>query len=343
MRRERRRASHTVRNTILIVIAVILLGGIFYGVRKYQNVKNAVDSTYSNAGIKKQRNTADLVANKKPISILLMGTDTGALGRSYKGRTDSMMVVTINPKTNKTTITSIPRDLGVTIPGYEEKSPSKINAAYAFGKAGTAIRAVQSVFNIPIDYYVLVNMGGMQKVVDEVGGVDITPTLSFTYDGYTFKKGVKTHMDGKKALAYSRMRYDDPQNDYGRQTRQRAVLTAILGKSSSISALLNKDFIDSIANETQTDFTFGNLVDLAKNYRAASKNIEETHAQGSGQMVNGQSIEIVSHTELQRVTDFIRKGLGLKHAETGTAALSANGAANVSNSQVESENINAGN
>ncbi|MBO7942921.1 hypothetical protein JTP77_044485, partial [Streptomyces sp. S9] len=90
--------------------------------------------------------------------------------------------------------------------------------------------------------------------------------------------------------------------------------TAILGKSSSVSALLNKDFIDSIANETQTDFTFGNLVDLAKNYRAASKNIEETHAQGSGQMVNGQSMEIVSHTELQRVTDFIRKGLGLKHA-----------------------------
>jgi LCP family protein required for cell wall assembly len=344
MRREHSKKSHTVRNTILIVLAVILLGGGIFGFKKYQNIKNAVDNTYSSAGIKKQRNTNSLINSKKPISILLMGTDTGALGRSYKGRTDSMMVVTINPKTKKTTITSIPRDLGVTIPGYESKSPSKINAAYAFGQAGTAIRTVQAVFNIPIDFYVLVNMGGMEKVVDEAGGVDITPTLSFTYQGYTFTKGVKTHMDGKKALAYSRMRYDDPQNDYGRQTRQRAVLTAIISKSSSISTLLNKDFIDSISNETQTDFKFDDLVDLAKNYRSATGNIEETHAQGSGQTVNGQSMEIVSKTELQRVTDFIRSGLSLSQEETGSAALSANSTStNTSDSSVEQANINAGN
>lgn len=342
MRREHTKKSHTVRNTILIVLAVIFLGGGVYGFRKYQNVKNAVDNTYSSAGIKKQRNTNSLLNGKKPISILLMGTDTGALGRSYKGRTDSMMVVTINPKTKKTTITSIPRDLGVTIPGYESKSPSKINAAYAFGQAGTAIKTVQQVFNVPIDFYVLVNMGGMEKVVDEAGGVDITPTLSFTYDGYTFTKGVKTHMNGKKALAYSRMRYDDPQNDYGRQTRQRAVLTAIISKSSSVSSLLNKDFIDSISNETKTDFTFNDLVDLAKNYRSSTGSIEETHAQGDGQMVNGQSMEIVSNTELQRVTNFIRNGLSLEHEKTGTAALSAS-SANTSDSSVEAANINAGN
>lgn len=343
MRREREKKSHTVRNTILIILAVVLLGGIVYGVRKYQNIKNAVDSTYSSAGIKKERNTSSQLSGKKPISILLMGTDTGALGRSYKGRTDSMMVVTLNPKTNRTTITSIPRDLGITIPGFESESPSKINAAYSFGRAGTAIRAVQSTFNIPIDFYVLVNMGGMQKVVDEAGGVDITPTLSFTYDGYTFEKGVKTHMNGKKALAYSRMRYDDPQNDYGRQTRQRQVLTAIISKSSSISALLNKNFIDSISSETQTDFTFDNLVTLAKNYRSATKSIDETHAQGTGQTVNGQSMEIVSKTELQRVTNLVRSALSLSRADTGTAALSSSSASNANNSNVEEANINAGN
>jgi LCP family protein required for cell wall assembly len=342
MRRSHVKKSHTVRNTILIVLAVILLGGAIFGIRKYQNIKNAVDGTYTSAGIKKQRNTDSQMSSKKPISILLMGTDTGALGRSYKGRTDSMMVVTLNPKTNKTTITSIPRDLGVTIPGYESKSPSKINAAYAFGRAGTAIRTVQSVFNIPIDFYVLVNMGGMEKVVDEAGGVDITPTLSFTYEGYTFEKGVTTHMDGKKALAYSRMRYNDPQNDYGRQTRQRAVLTAIISKSSSVSALLNKDFIDSISDETKTDLTFDNLIALAKDYRSAAKNISETHAQGSGQTVNGQSMEIVSHTELQRITDYIRSSLDLSQEDTGKAALSASGTT-VSNSSVEQANINAGN
>lgn len=343
MRRENFKKTHPVRNAILIILGILLVSGVVYGVHKYQSIKNAVGNSYQSAGIKKQRDVNSEISQKKPISILLLGTDTGALGRDYKGRTDSMMVVTINPQTNKTTITSIPRDTAVTIPGFEKESPSKINAAYAFGKAGTTINTVQDVFNIPIDFYALINMGGMEKVVNEVGGVDVSPTLSFKYDGFSFTKGEKTHMDGAKALAYSRMRYDDPQNDYGRQTRQRQVLMAILSKSGSISALLNKDFIQSISSQTQTDLTFNNLVSLAQNYRGALKNVSETHAQGHGQMVNGQSMEIMPTTELQRVTDFIRSGLGLPKAKTGDAALSGSAANDDSNSSVEQANVNAGN
>lgn len=333
---------HPVRNTILVVLGVLIISGVVYGAHKYLALKNAIGDAYQSADIKKDRDVNNQMSKKKPISILLMGTDTGALGRSYKGRTDSMMVVTINPDKSKTTITSIPRDTGVTIPGYEKQSPSKINAAYAFGKAGTSMKTVQDLLNVPLDFYAMVNMGGMEKVVNEVGGIDLTPTISFTYEGFTFKKGEATHMNGKKALAYSRMRYDDPQNDYGRQTRQREVLMAILHKSGSISALLNKDFIQSISNETQTDLSFGNLVDLAKDYRGATKNVSETHLQGHGQTVNGQSMEIMPKAELQRVTDFIRNGLDLGHSETGNAAIGDN-AANTDNSAVESANVNAGN
>lgn len=68
----------------------------------------------------------------------------------------------------------------------------------------------------------------MKTIINKVGGVDITPNLSFTYEGYTFTKGEKTHMDGAKALAYSRMRYDDPEGDYGRQKRQRQILAALM-------------------------------------------------------------------------------------------------------------------
>lgn len=333
---------HPIRNTIFVVLGVLIIGGVVYGARKYLSLKNAIGDAYQSAGIKKDRNVNSQMSRKQPISILLMGTDTGALGRSYKGRTDSMMVVTINPSKSKTTITSIPRDTGVTIPGYEKQSPSKINAAYAFGKAGTSMKTVQDLLNVPLDFYAMVNMGGMEKVVDEVGGVDLKPTLSFTYEGFTFNKGEETHMNGKKALAYSRMRHEDPQNDYGRQTRQREVLMAILHKSGSVSALLNKDFIQSISNETQTDLTFNNLVDLAKDYRGATKNVSETHLQGHGQTVNGQSMEIMPKAELQRVTDFIRTGLGLGHSETGTAAI-GDSAANTENSAVENANVNAGN
>lgn len=342
MRHEHIRKRHTVRNIILTIILILLVSVGAYAARKYYNLKHAVDNSYQSAGIKKYRNASSEIQSKSPVSILLMGTDTGALGRSYKGRTDTMMLIALNPKTNKTTITSIPRDTGVTIPGYESESPSKINAAYAFGSAGTAIKTVQEMLNVPIDFYAIMNMGGMEKVVNAVDGVTITPTLSFTYDGYTFKKGQATHMNGKKALAYARMRYDDPQGDYGRQTRQREVIMAIMSKAGSVKTLLNKNFLDSISSQTKTDLTFDDLVALAQDYRGAKKTVSQTHLQGTGKTVNGQSMELMAKSELQRVTNLNRKNLGLAHATTGNIALSVS-ATSSSDSSVQSDNVNAGN
>ncbi|WP_061776100.1 LCP family protein [Levilactobacillus senmaizukei] len=319
-RQRPRRKRHPIRNTILFLVLALLVGGTAYGMQKYQSLKNSVKSSYKASGVKKLRNVDEQLSNKKPVSILLMGTDTGALGRSFTGRTDSMMVVTINPSTKKTTITSIPRDTAVNIPGFEDYGTSKINAAYAYGKSKTAITTIQKMLNIPIDFYAIINMGGMEKIINEVGGVDVTPTLSFSYGGYTFKKGVETHMNGKRALAYSRMRDDDPKGDYGRQTRQRKVIMALLNKSGSVSTLLNESFISSLSKTTQTDLTFNDLTALAQNYRAATKHITTTHLQGTGTTIDGQSMEVASQTELQRVTDYIRKGLGLSKADTGTIA-----------------------
>lgn len=288
---------------------------------RYQSLQNSVKQSYKASGVTKLRNVNKQLAQKKPISILLMGTDTGALGRTFQGRTDSMMVVTINPTTNKTTITSIPRDTAVNIPGYESLSPAKINAAYAYGKSKTAITTVQKMLNVPIDFYAIINMGGMEKIIDEVGGVTLKPSLSFSYGGFTFKKGVTTHMNGKKALAYARMRDDDPKGDYGRQTRQRKVIMALLNQSNSVSTLLNQDFISSLSKQTQTDLTFNDLTALVRSYRSATHHIKSTHLQGTSEMLNAQSMEVASQRELQRVTNFIRTGLGLAHATTGQIAL----------------------
>ena len=288
---------------------------------RYQSLQNSVKQSYKASGVTKLRNVNKQLAQKKPISILLMGTDTGALGRTFQGRTDSMMVVTINPTTNKTTITSIPRDTAVNIPGYESLSPAKINAAYAYGKSKTAITTVQKMLNVPIDFYAIINMGGMEKIIDEVGGVTLKPSLSFSYGGFTFKKGVITHMNGKKALAYARMRDDDPKGDYGRQTRQRKVIMALLNQSNSVSTLLNQDFISSLSKQTQTDLTFNDLTALVRSYRSATHHIKSTHLQGTSEMLNAQSMEVASQKELQRVTNFIRTGLGLTHATTGQIAL----------------------
>ncbi|PWF99766.1 LCP family glycopolymer transferase [Levilactobacillus bambusae] len=317
--------SHKLRNTILTILLVLIVGGGAFAAYKVHNVKKAIDTSYRSAGISKSRDADGQIKAKKPVSILIMGTDTGALGRDYKGRTDTMMLVTMNPSKNKTTITSIPRDTAVNIPGYASESPAKINAAYAFGSAGTAIKTTQQLLNVPIDFYAIMNMGGMEKVINAVGGIDLTPTISFKYEGYTFTKGEETHMDGKKALAYSRMRYDDPQGDYGRQTRQRQVITTVIGQSGSINNLLNEDFLDSVSKQMQTDLTFSDLTGLAQNYRSAKKNVEQTHLQGTGHEINYQSMEVMSQSELQRVTNLNRENLGLSQADTGTIAVSASG------------------
>lgn len=318
---KRRKNNHSLRKSLLIAVLIVVIVFFAYGLQRYNRLKSTVNSSFEASGVLKQRDVKKQIHNKKPISILLLGTDTGALSRTYKGRTDSMMVVTLNPQNDKTTITSIPRDTAVTIPGFEGQAPSKINAAYAWGSSKTTIKTVQQMLNVPIDFYALINMGGMKKVINEVGGVDVTPTLSFDYAGYTFKKGVKTHMNGFKALAYSRMRHDDPNNDYGRQTRQREVLMALVKKSGSISTLLNQSFLDSLSSQVQTDLTFDNLTALAKNYRSADKTVKETHLQGHGKELSGQDMEVMHKKELQRVTNFIRSGLDLPHKTTGTAAL----------------------
>lgn len=317
MHNNRKKKKHTLRNVFLAFVLLIVLGGAAYGMTKYRSVKNAVNSSFKPSGVTKDRNVSSQLKDKKPISILLLGTDTGSYDRDYKGRTDSMMVVTLNPKTNKTSITSIPRDTAVNIPGYKSESPEKINAAYAYGQVGTSIKTVQKLLNIPIDFYALINLGGLKKVVNKVGGIDITPSQTFKWAGYSFEKGKKTHMDGAKAVAYAGMRYSDPNGDYGRQTRQREVLMTIVHKSGSISTLLNQSFINSLSSQTQTDLTFDDLTAIAKDYRSVRKHTSETHLQGNGEEVAKQSMEVMKESELQRVTNFIRKNLDLPHAKTG--------------------------
>jgi len=320
---QHRRKSHTFRNTLLIVILLLVVGGAAYGMSRYRSIKDSVNSSFKASGLTKMRNVTEQLNKKKPISILLLGTDTGSFGRSYKGRTDSMMIVTINPDTRKTTITSIPRDTAVSIPGFTDASPSKINAAYSWGSAKTTINTVQKMLNVPIDFYALINLGGLTKVVNQVGGISLTPTLTFTNLGYTFTKGTKTHMNGKKALAYADMRYNDPQGDYGRQTRQRQVLMAIVHQSGSIKTLMSQSFINSLSAQTQTDLTFDDLTVIARDYRSATKNVKENHLQGSSKELNGQSMEVMGKSELQRNTNIIRNGLGLSYKKTGKIALSS--------------------
>ncbi len=232
-----------------------------------------------------------------------------------------MLIATINTETNKTTLVSLPRDQKVNLPGYEEYSPAKINAAYTYGGVKEAMKVVEQQYNVPLDGYLLVNMGGMEKAIDQVGGVDVTSPLTFDYEGYSFKKGKTYHMDGKKALAFSRMRYDDPEGDYGRQKRQRLIIGALIKESASYKAILNQKFLHSISSEMKTNLTFGNMTQLAWNYRDATSVVSE-HAQGMGEMSDGVSYQIVNYNERQRISNLLRKSLDLQAEDLPTTTSS---------------------
>ena len=334
--------SHRLRNFFLwlfgILAAITLVGGYIY-----LNVKSAIENAYGGLQMTSARNTTEVLESGKPFSILLLGADTGSLGRNDTGRTDTIMVATINPKNKTTTLVSLPRDSMVSVVGYEETFPQKLNDAYAFGSTETTIRTVQDWLNIPIDFYVLVNMGALEKIVDEVGGIKVNSPLTFTYQPddykpylYKFYKGKSyydyapdgknfkrfTTMDGNATLAFTRMRFDDPEGDYGRTKRQRLVIETLLSKTSNIGSLLSRSFLRSISDNVKTNLTFDNFLTIASSYRGAVKNIENDSLRGNGYIfpdIEGNQIiyELIEDDEKQRITDKIRKSLKLPAKDTG--------------------------
>lgn len=178
------------------------------------------------------------------INILLVGEEAINDG-SARGRTDSMMIATINIKQKALKLTSIMRDLYVAIPGY---SDNKLNAAYHNGGMPLLKQTIEENFDIELDGSVLVDFSGFEDIIDRLGGVDIT--LSANEAAYlnrtnyisnpiyrNVRAGTQT-LNGNQALGYSRIRYvktESESDDFGRTSRQRTVLNAIFEKYKSKS------------------------------------------------------------------------------------------------------------
>ncbi|MCY3030584.1 LCP family glycopolymer transferase [Aerococcus sp. Group 1] len=239
-----------------------------------------------------------------------MGIDTGSLGRTEQGRSDTMMVMTVNPKTQQTTLLSIPRDTYTTI--LPSGNKDKINHAYAYGGAGGAVETVQNLLDIPIDYYVSVNMQGLEDMINVLGGVTVTPPISFTEDGHQFVQGQPSTLNGEAALAYVRNRYDDPEGDYGRQARQRQVILACLKEAASLSSLPNyQEILNTIGNNIQTNLAFSDMKDLFTNYRDGANHINQAQLKGSGQMIDGVYYEIIPEANIQEASSKLKAELNL--------------------------------
>ncbi|MDA2157390.1 polyisoprenyl-teichoic acid--peptidoglycan teichoic acid transferase TagU [Bacillus cereus group sp. Bc253] len=264
---------------ILGIISFLVIAGGAYAYYVYSNVSNTLDAVHKPLDRDKseKRDKKVDVADNKPISILLMGVDQRA---EETGRSDSMMLFTLNPQKKSMKITSIPRDSYTEIVGKGKKD--KINHAYAFGGIDMSVKTVENFLDVPVDHYIEVNMAGFKDVVDAVGGVDVNNDLEFKYEGSQFAKG-NIHLNGTEALRYSRMRYEDPRGDFGRQMRQRQVIQAVIKKGASVSSLASYgDVLKAIEKNVKTSLTQDQMFDIQKNYKDCMQNSEEIQIPGDG-------------------------------------------------------------
>lgn len=301
---------------IVLAATLITVSGAYIRAR-LAKVENAIHQEVETVNLREKE-----IADNDSFSVLLLGIDNGAYGRGTEvGRSDTMLVVTVNEKLGKTTIVSIPRDSYTEIVGYGTND--KINHAYAFGQEKMSINSVQNMLNIPIDYYVTVDMGGLMGLVDAVGGLDITPVLTFTYEGESFTEGVDRHVDGEAALRYARMRYDDPEGDMGRQKRQQYVIQKLVEKLLNITSVTRyEEILKTLENSVRTNFTLDKLLSVKNNYPKALKNFESDKISGSGTMIGGIYYFVVPEDERLRISNLLRENLelqkvdSLKHIET---------------------------
>lgn len=251
-----------------------------------------------------------LIQESRPMSILLIGTDTGEISREGEsGLSDTLIYCVLNPEKESVSLLSIPRDTYTEIIGYGIKT--KINAAYAYGGAQMCINTVQNLLQLPVDAYAAVNLDGFPDIIDAVGGVTVDNAFEFTHDDYYFAEGRIT-LNGEEALAYCRMRKQDPEGDFGRSRRQRQVITEVAKKAVSLSGAMNyQSILDVIADNIITNIDLDSAIDMFSSYEACLNNVHNYDTlKGKGMNDHGWYY-VLDEAELQRVTAELKEELGI--------------------------------
>ena len=291
----------------LIVIFSLILGAGAYGFSVYNSVAGTLKKTHEPLNRSESEQRVINLAAGDPISILLFGVDQR---EGDRGRPDSLILLTANPGDKSIKMVSIPRDTYTEIIGQGTKD--KINHSYTYGGVDMSIKTIENFLDVPIDYFVEVNMDGFQDLVDAVGGVTVDNSLDFFYNGTDFPVG-KLELNGDEALKYSRMRALDPQGDLGRQERQRKIIQGFIKEAVQIETLTNYgSILEVIAKNVKTNLSFGELRDIQANYSKTRHNLEQIQIKGSGKEEKGVYYYIVSEDERTKLSTTIKKHLEIQ-------------------------------
>ncbi|WP_010094183.1 LCP family protein [Ornithinibacillus scapharcae] len=287
----------------IVLVLLLIGGGYFWYVwdKLHETVDTMHEPLTRDTEPEREEKIETIFKEKDSLNLLLLGVDER---EGDTGRTDTMILLSVNPNTNSMLMLSIPRDTYVEIPEY---GMDKINHAYVRGGIERTIDTVEQTFDIPVHFYGKVNMEGFELGVDALGGITVQNKMEFTQGPSHFPVG-KIELNGEEALDYIRMRKNDPQGDLGRNERQQQVITAALNEAASFSSITKVgDILNILGNNVNTNLKMTNFQDLFSNYLGSRKNIETLHLSGSGQFIGAIWYYIVPDSEFERISNEFTK------------------------------------
>lgn len=235
------------------------------------NTRVVYQTSYKVENTDKANAVSDITS--KPFNVLISGSDTRG-GFDENGRSDVIMVATINPKTSTILLTSVPRDFYVTTAcdaadGCMQGALDKITHTGIHG-TNTTKRTVEQLLGIEINYTFKVGFDAVTELVDAVGGVDVTVAPGYAVDHFacmynlSVHEGVN-HLNGEQALAFARERYAYTEGDRQRTKNQQLVLMGIVDKITSPSIVQNySSIMDAMSNTFSTTMSSSEISDLIK-------------------------------------------------------------------------------
>jgi LCP family protein required for cell wall assembly len=274
-KKNRRRLSLMIYFTLLLIILIVFLN--YFGIFPFS----------SN------------ILSYNRINMLIVGCDE----IENQGRADTIVLLSISPKTKNVLILSIPRDTRVEIPG---RGMNKINHAYAFGGKELISKTVSSFLDIPINFYVIVDFIKFVNIIDELGGVEINIEKEMHYIDKAGGLNINLHpgkqiLDGEKALQYIRFRHDNL-GDLGRIKRQQKLVEALINKMMNLDSVKKiPQILEGLKTYLETDIKLQDAVALANLFKRVSQDkfIIET-VQGNPVYINGISYLEPDTIEVQK-------------------------------------------
>ena len=277
----------TGKKVALIIVAIIfalILGGGLYAYSYIQNTMNKMDKV----DISDNAQDLGITENKNGeiVNIALYGIDAA---EGETGRSDSIMILTLDNVHNRIKLTSVMRDSYVDIAGH---GMDKINHAYAFGGPELAIRTLNENFGLNITDFMSVNFTSMPEIIDMLGGVSIDITDEEIATGQIpglYQSGTQL-LTGEQALAYSRIRYASG-NDFKRTERQRTVLNALVVKMIQQPVTSYPGLISDLAPYITTSLSNQEMLDMTTKYGALAKQGIKQNRFPQDDDANGQMID----------------------------------------------------